>query len=208
MKTAWIAGAALLGASLAGVTAANAIPFSNIGVEDPNSGITTTIFGGTNFPPLDLASDGEDAFHPFDITHDVSDAVRLNPIWSQDAASSWEFWGADLNGNQVWDLPAAVPGCGNENEPKCEPTGIWDAAGFFWTVPAQGFTIWETDGTLSDVIIIGNTGPGGSAQLSFYSDPSLPPIPEPSTWAMIALGFAGLGLAGHRARRANAAHAI
>src|SRR5205807_3494144 len=114
----------------------------------------------------------------------------------------------DLNGNQVWDLPAVVPGCGNENEPKCEPAGIWDAVGFFWTVPAQGFTIWETDGTLSDVIIIGNTAPGGYAQLSFYSDPSLPPIPEPSTWAMIALGFAGLGLAGHRARRANAAHAI
>jgi PEP-CTERM motif len=28
------------------------------------------------------------------------------------------------------------------------------------------------------------------------------PVPEPSTWAMMLLGFAGLGLAGYRARAA------
>jgi PEP-CTERM motif len=30
-------------------------------------------------------------------------------------------------------------------------------------------------------------------------------IPEPSTWAMIMLGFAGLGLMGYRTKRASGA---
>ena len=34
------------------------------------------------------------------------------------------------------------------------------------------------------------------------------PLPEPSTWAMMALGFAGLGFAGYRrARRTEVANA-
>ena len=32
-----------------------------------------------------------------------------------------------------------------------------------------------------------------------------PAIPEPSTWAMMLLGFAGLGFAGYRASRKNGA---
>jgi hypothetical protein len=31
-------------------------------------------------------------------------------------------------------------------------------------------------------------------------------VPEPSTWAMMLLGFAGLGFAGYRATRSSAAH--
>ena len=31
------------------------------------------------------------------------------------------------------------------------------------------------------------------------------PVPEPSTWAMMLLGFAGLGFAGYRASRKTAA---
>jgi PEP-CTERM motif len=31
------------------------------------------------------------------------------------------------------------------------------------------------------------------------------PVPEPSTWAMMLIGFAGLGYAGHRASRKSAA---
>jgi hypothetical protein len=33
-------------------------------------------------------------------------------------------------------------------------------------------------------------------------------VPEPSTWAMMALGFAGLGYAGYRTRRPAAAAAL
>jgi hypothetical protein len=33
-------------------------------------------------------------------------------------------------------------------------------------------------------------------------------IPEPSTWAMMAIGFAGLGFAGYRSSRRSAAAAL
>jgi hypothetical protein len=41
-------------------------------------------------------------------------------------------------------------------------------------------------------------------QIEFAS--ATPSIPEPSTWAMMLIGFAGLALAGYR--RAKAGHAI
>jgi PEP-CTERM motif len=53
--------------------------------------------------------------------------------------------------------------------------------------------------------------PPGSGSLSdsatFSSPPAAPPgtVPEPSTWAMMLIGFAGLGFAGYRASRKGAA---
>ena len=40
-----------------------------------------------------------------------------------------------------------------------------------------------------------------------FADIAFRPIPEPSTWAMMLLGFAGLGYAGYRASRRPAANA-
>ena len=54
---------------------------------------------------------------------------------------------------------------------------------------------------INDTLNIFNSGGGGG---SFVWDPvAIPvqPVPEPSTWAMMLLGFAGLGYAGWRARR-------
>ena len=42
--------------------------------------------------------------------------------------------------------------------------------------------------------------------LTGTTDPAL--VPEPSTWAMILIGFTGLGLAGWRARRTRMAQAL
>jgi hypothetical protein len=47
----------------------------------------------------------------------------------------------------------------------------------------------------------------GTADFSivYTYTPAADPAPEPSTWAMMALGFAGLGLAGYRASKKRAA---
>ena len=42
---------------------------------------------------------------------------------------------------------------------------------------------------------------GGSVDVT----PVRPGVPEPSTWVMMLLGFAGLGVAGYRASRKNVA---
>ena len=39
-------------------------------------------------------------------------------------------------------------------------------------------------------------GPAADANLTFTA------VPEPSTWAMMLIGFAGLGVAGYRSRKA------
>jgi hypothetical protein len=46
---------------------------------------------------------------------------------------------------------------------------------------------------------------GTGANQNFTLDIGASPVPEPSTWAMMLIGFAGLGYAGHRASRKSAA---
>jgi hypothetical protein len=76
----------------------------------------------------------------------------------------------------TFGLPANLSGigCGSENETTCEPTGNFVLSSSIAT-PAPGFfTIADSDGTVGDVITIGNTGAGGNGQVQFFSDPSLP----------------------------------
>ncbi len=58
-------------------------------------------------------------------------------------------------------------------------------------------------GTTSFINLLNAGGGGGS----FVWDPTAvppQPVPEPSTWAMMLIGFAGLGFAGYRASRKSA----
>ncbi|HTO80486.1 MAG TPA: PEP-CTERM sorting domain-containing protein, partial [Methylocystis sp.] len=55
-------------------------------------------------------------------------------------------------------------------------------------------TVWDCGGGFNLDLIVGTNG----VEATILS------IPEPSTWAMLATGFAGLGFAGYRASRRTA----
>jgi hypothetical protein len=62
-------------------------------------------------------------------------------------------------------------------------------------------TIASTGGTSCS----GGT-PGFCSAFFGFRPIAIVPVPEPSTWAMMLLGFAGLGFAAYRATRISAAH--
>jgi hypothetical protein len=75
----------------------------------------------------------------------------------------------------------------------------------FETAAGQSINIFSFDGPM--------TPPTGNAYGELSSNPNafgvghftLTPVPEPSTWALMLIGFAGLGIAGYRASQARAA---
>jgi PEP-CTERM motif len=77
----------------------------------------------------------------------------------------------------TYDLATAIG-------PIAGTPSVWGPEGL--TYPTSGGTL-ELDSTI------------GLAAFSATISPT--PVPEPSTWAMMALGFAGLSLAGYRASR-------
>jgi hypothetical protein len=90
-------------------------------------------------------------------------------------------------------LPADLTafGCGVENATTCEPVGHF-VSPFAWNPAILGtYKILDSHGDLSDVIVASNTAFG--ADLKFYSDPSFPGVPEASTWALMLVGFGGMG---------------
>ena len=189
----WIAGA-LLGALMMVAGPVHATT-TTIGIETNSGGFTGDLFKGKFGAPAIylVASDGEAAFQPFGVTFDVSDGLNFSAVphvWNQATGSIWTSIGF-----QTWVLPAVIPGCGSENEPKCEPTGHFVSPDP-WVPGAIGtwLILDSTIGPLSDKIVTFNKG--GQANLLFFSDPSLP---EPATLAVLGVGL--LGLAAVRRRR-------
>ena len=70
----------------------------------------------------------------------------------------------------------------------------------FYVTDNSGLTNWSSLSTNGDTTDTGGNG----ADVLAYAQAGLPPpgtVPEPSTWAMMLIGFAGLGFAGYRASR-------
>lgn len=181
-----LAGAAFA-VALAGAAAANAggTVIGSEGSGGFTGSLLGSVFPGTNYM---VASDGEVVFRPFGATFDTSDGLDFSGVpfvWNQSKDSVWTNIG-----HQTWVLPASTP-CGSENEPKCEPVGhFWSPSS--WTPLAIGtWKILESPGGgVSDVIVTYNSKRGAEAR--FFSDP-IGGIPEPTTWAMLLLGFFGMG---------------
>jgi hypothetical protein len=174
-------------------TAAKAQPIV-LGTEDPVSGFVGDLFQGQFSDFVTVASDGESGFDPFNAGHDTSDGIDFSHQvqagqWVQAADSHWEA----IGGGQTWVLPASQGPCGAENEPVCENPGHWILPNSFWSPGALGtHVIYEANGSLSDVINVFQNG--NNAEVRFFSDPTFS-VPEPATWAMMLMGFFGLGAA-------------
>jgi hypothetical protein len=193
-KVALLAGLALIGASLVGAPSAKA--WTLIGTEDNVTGFVgnflESAFPGTSYL---VASDGESHFDPFGAGYDTSDGINFSSVgfvWMQASDSHWN----DL-GNQTWVLPADLSsiGCGVENSTTCEPIGHFVSPSAWNPLAIGTWVIKSQDGGMSDVITTYNDAYG--ANLTFNSA-----VPEPSTWAMMLIGFAGLGFAGYRRTKA------
>ena len=70
---------------------------------------------------------------------------------------------------------------------------------------------WSTVGLMGlfDQVTVTGTGTGfhpfGIDNVNFSSGPVAGPVPEPGTWAMMLLGFGGVGMTMRRSRRRNSA---
>lgn len=177
-------------------------------VEDPANGYVGAIPGSD--PAIQVASDGENAFDPFDLGFDISDAIWLNENWLPDPAYAASF---GVNGWQqadntfIWYLAACLDGvC--ENGDVVEPIGKWYfTPGGAWQPGTQNLLITDSEGEFSDFIGVANDGPNGGATISFQSGYLNGAVPEPSTWAMMLLGFGAISFAMRRRNALTAQHA-
>ena len=191
-------GAAALLASSAISMSSPAMAFGTLKVvEDPVAGWVGAI--PTSSPAIMVGSDGESPFDPFGAGFDTTDGIQLNSSWVPDpayaAAFAKGYW-TQLPGTFTWVLPACINGvCENGN--VYEPIAKWDfAPGSGWNPGTLSIVMYDPNGEWSDSVIVANDGPGGSATIKFISDGA----PEPATWAMMLLGFAGIGYAIRRSR--------
>ena len=165
--------------------------------ESDTSGCVQQLFS-TDGPNATVASDGESSFDPFGVGNDTSDQIQFNSAnWLPEVSNGW----TQAN-STTWFAPTSSS-CGSENEPSCEVIGAWFLPGVQWSEGQVGvYTMLDSDGvTTSDVIVLDNAGPGGTAEIQFSSDPTL--IPEPASFGLAGLGV--LGLAALRRRRAGRA---
>ncbi|HMD71650.1 MAG TPA: PEP-CTERM sorting domain-containing protein [Bryobacteraceae bacterium] len=153
--------------------------------DDLSMGGCATSIPGTD-PLLYVASDGLVYFDPFEANYHTSDGIVLNSNWLPDPAFSASFgpglW-TKLSDDPIWVLPG-TPGA---DDSGAEPIGAWYFPGAQWALnPAPGDVFWimDSNGSVSDIITVGNTGPGASAEITFQSG-----APEPGTLSLLGLAL-------------------
>jgi PEP-CTERM motif len=120
------------------------------------------------------------------------------------------FATGELTGEtQVFDIgsviDAVVSGGANHLDSNVEGTD------FAWNLASPlGFSYSPTDSDQTLVQLGNDAGDLVEADISnvTIAVSSSSPVPEPSTWAMMLVGFAGFGIVAHRRKRAAAAPAV
>jgi hypothetical protein len=134
----------------------------------------------------------------------------IHPAPLQTTGGNGVITGEEVQFNVSFTTPFDLPADHYFFVPQVELTTSGD---FFWlsatkTIPAPAdLQSWTRDQFLDpDWLRVGQDIVGGNPFPTFNAAFSLSgsPVPEPSTWAMMLLGFVGLGFAGWRGRRKTA----
>jgi hypothetical protein len=148
----------------------------------------------TNNSGQDLVADfaGGDTDYRGPLTLDLKASVSwLNP---GNSSITFAFF-ADPDNTQGGNTPTDAPGMDLDDG---QFEGSQGNKSFASTVDLTGTGLYSLSDAGTLFLAAGATISGGqSSMLSSVS----PAVPEPSTWAMMALGFAGLGFVGYRRAR-------
>jgi hypothetical protein len=122
--------------------------------------------------------------------------LKANASWVDPGDSRITFgFFADANNVQGGNTPTDAPGMDLDDS---QFEGSQGDRSFSSTVDLTGTGLYSLSDAGTLVLAAGATISGGQSTML---SSATPPVPEPSTWAMMALGFVGLGFAGYRRAR-------
>jgi PEP-CTERM motif len=160
--------------------------------------VTTYVFDLDQATQSDILPTGGESSGPYGSF--VTASLTVNGV----AGALPAFTTGELTGEtQVFELGSVIDAVvsGGANHLDSNITGT----DFAWNLasPAHGFSYDPTDADQTLIQLGDTNGDLVEADISSVAITvsSTPPVPEPSTWAMMLLGFAGLGFASYRARK-------
>jgi hypothetical protein len=183
--------------SFGGLTATNVVVTSTGNQDDDNApSLSYSIGSFTNDSGQTLVAN----FALSDTNFPGGTAGNLNldghAAWTNAGNSNVVIrWFVDTDNAQGGNTPTDAPGMEIEDDEFSASSGDQS----FTTstpIPGSGQYSLSDSGTLT--LVDGGTISGG--QSTVFS-PASSPVPEPSTWAMMAIGFAGLGFVGYKQAR-------
>jgi choice-of-anchor C domain-containing protein len=200
---------ALLAASCAVATSAGAATFTNGSFElgvDPGSSFVTLANGSTGVTGWVVGGDSIDYISNYWQAEDGSRSIDLSGLANGSIAQTFDtvagqtyavnfFLAGNPDGGTGAKLAILSANGGQQQSDTFTVTGSDSHSNMGWTAYSYGFTATGPSTTLSFASATGT--PYGPA----LDNVSVVAVPEPASWALMILGFGGLGAVLRRQRR-------
>jgi PEP-CTERM motif len=180
------------------------------------TGATVTVYGGMEWGWVATYSETKSGHPPGAKVYDVS--AMGQTIWGQMTVTGWiagasyNFKVTDYAYSYIFNNATGLsqlseivePACINfKDSPPCTNSGPFNAVFSYTFDITDGFFSAGLVDSGEDFSATGTITAAGASK-SLLETAAVAGVPEPSTWAMMLLGFAGLGFAGYRASRKTA----